>query len=89
MTLTWSSFYLICFLVGFGLSVEVVVDAVQAGMFRSNGSFGWDGAFGTHFWVDPKRQIAAVIMMQVLPFYDTGAMKVYQDVEAAIGRNLR
>jgi len=28
------------------------------------GSFGWDGAFGTHFWVDPKEQIIGVFMIQ-------------------------
>ena len=50
--------------VGFGLSVEVVEDAVQAGWRRSNGSFGWDGAFGTIFWVDPKEQLIAVLMVQ-------------------------
>jgi CubicO group peptidase (beta-lactamase class C family) len=49
---------------GFGLSVEVVVDAVQAGSFRSNGSFGWDGAFGTHFWVDPQEQLVGVFLVQ-------------------------
>jgi CubicO group peptidase (beta-lactamase class C family) len=49
---------------GFGLSVEVVVDAVQAGLFRSNGSFGWDGAFGTHFWVDPREQVVGVFLVQ-------------------------
>ena len=31
---------------------------------RSAGSFGWDGAFGTHFWVDPKEQIAGILMIQ-------------------------
>ena len=51
---------------GFGLSVEVVVDSVQAGMFRSNGSFGWDGAFGTHFWVDPKEQLVGVFLVQAM-----------------------
>ena len=51
---------------GFGLTVEVVQDAVQAGTFRSNGSFGWDGAFGTHFWVDPKEQLVAVLMIQTI-----------------------
>jgi CubicO group peptidase (beta-lactamase class C family) len=49
---------------GFGLTVEVVVDPVRAGTYRSEGSFGWDGAFGTHFWVDPKQQLVAVILMQ-------------------------
>jgi CubicO group peptidase (beta-lactamase class C family) len=49
---------------GFGLSVEVVVDSVRAATFRSNGSFGWDGAFGTHFWVDPKEELVAVFLVQ-------------------------
>jgi CubicO group peptidase (beta-lactamase class C family) len=49
---------------GFGLTVEVVVDSVRAGSFRSNGSFGWDGAFGTHFWVDPKEQLVGVFLVQ-------------------------
>ena len=49
---------------GFGLTVEVMVDSVRAGSFRSNGSFGWDGAFGTHFWVDPKEQLVGVFLVQ-------------------------
>ena len=49
---------------GFGLTVEVVMDSIAAGQRRSAGSFGWDGAFGTHFWVDPKEQIAGVLMIQ-------------------------
>jgi CubicO group peptidase (beta-lactamase class C family) len=49
---------------GFGLTVEVLADPVRAGSFRSKGSFGWDGAFGTHFWVDPKEQLVGVILVQ-------------------------
>jgi CubicO group peptidase (beta-lactamase class C family) len=49
---------------GFGLTVEVVMDPIAASQRRSAGSFGWDGAFGTHFWVDPKEQIAGVLMIQ-------------------------
>ncbi len=49
---------------GFGLTVEVLVDSVRAGSFRSNGSFGWDGAFGTHFWVDPRAQLVGVFLVQ-------------------------
>ena len=26
------------------------------------GCFGWSGAYGTHFWVDPENRIAAVYM---------------------------
>jgi CubicO group peptidase (beta-lactamase class C family) len=49
---------------GFGLTVEVLVDPVRAGSFRSKGSFGWDGAFGTHFWVDPQEQLVGVFLVQ-------------------------
>ena len=49
---------------GFGLTVEVVADPVRAGTFRSAGSFGWDGAFGTYFWVDPKERLVAVFLAQ-------------------------
>jgi CubicO group peptidase (beta-lactamase class C family) len=49
---------------GFGLTVEVLVDPVRAGSFRSRGSFGWDGAFGTHFWVDPEEELVGVFLVQ-------------------------
>ena len=49
---------------GFGLSMEVVLDAVRANRRTSTGSFGWDGAFGTHFWVDPKEKLIGVLMVQ-------------------------
>ena len=26
------------------------------------GSFGWSGAYGSHFWIDPKNKIVAVFM---------------------------
>jgi CubicO group peptidase (beta-lactamase class C family) len=49
---------------GFGLTVEVVMDGVSANRRESNGSFGWDGAFGTHFWVDRKEQLVGLLMVQ-------------------------
>ena len=49
---------------GFGLTVEVVLDNVAANRRESVGSFGWDGAFGTHFWVDRKEQLAGLLMIQ-------------------------
>ena len=44
---------------GYGLSVEVISDPVTASRRVSKGSFGWDGAYGTHFWVDRKRDSLA------------------------------
>jgi len=49
---------------GFGLSVQVVNDPVAASQRVSAGSFGWDGAYGTHFWVDPKEKIVGLMMIQ-------------------------
>ena len=48
----------------FGLSVRVVNDPVARNSFLSEGSFGWSGAFGTHFWVDRKEKLVAVAMTQ-------------------------
>jgi CubicO group peptidase (beta-lactamase class C family) len=49
---------------GFGLSVRVVRSAAASGARVSDGSFGWSGAYGTHFWVDPKEDLIAIMMIQ-------------------------
>lgn len=64
---------------GFGFAVEVVVDPIQAATFRSAGSFGWDGAFGTQFWVDPKEGIVAVFMVQA-----SGVRTIQNDFGTAV-----
>jgi CubicO group peptidase (beta-lactamase class C family) len=48
----------------FGLSVRVVTDPTARNTFLSEGSFGWSGAFGTHFWVDRKEKLIAIAMTQ-------------------------
>ena len=48
----------------FGLSVRVVNDPVARNSFMTEGSFGWSGAYGTHFWVDRKEKLVAVVMTQ-------------------------
>jgi len=49
---------------GYGLSMRVVNDPVARNTFLSQGSFGWSGAFGTHFWIDPKEKIVGILMIQ-------------------------
>jgi CubicO group peptidase (beta-lactamase class C family) len=44
--------------------VRVVTDPAAGNTFLSEGSFGWSGAFGTHFWVDPKEKLIAIAMTQ-------------------------
>jgi len=62
----------------FGLSVRVVNDHVARVSPLSDGSFGWSGAFGTHFWVDPKEKIVGVLMIQ------TANGEIGRDFEQAV-----
>jgi CubicO group peptidase (beta-lactamase class C family) len=61
----------------------------QQGNRRSPGSGTWAGIFNTHYFIDPTRQVAVVVMMQTLPFYDDAAMRLYGGVEEAVYRNLK
>jgi CubicO group peptidase (beta-lactamase class C family) len=63
---------------GYGLTVRVINNPGAAGTALSNGSFGWSGAFGTHFWVDPKEKIVAVMMTQ------GGSIQLTTDFEMAV-----
>ena len=59
------------------------------------GCFGWSGAYGTHFWVDPANQITAVYMKN--SYYDGGSgaitahqfeIDVYASMEERTGVNV-
>lgn len=43
-----------------GLGVRVITEETYP--FLPVGSFGWSGAYGTHFWIDPVNRIYAVFM---------------------------
>jgi len=49
---------------GYGLSVRVVTDHAVRGTMLSDGTFGWTGAQGTHFFVDPREELVGVLMVQ-------------------------
>ncbi len=51
-----------------GLGVRVIVGDPR---ILPIGAFGWSGAYGTHFWVDPENQIVAIYMKNSR--YDGGA----------------
>ena len=52
---------------GFGLGFSVLQDPMAAGTLGTAGEFGWGGAASTAFWVDPKEEITAIFMTQLLP----------------------
>lgn len=49
---------------GYGLGVRVVTDSAARGTWLTDGSFGWSGAYGTHFWVDPKENLVGILLAQ-------------------------
>jgi CubicO group peptidase (beta-lactamase class C family) len=50
---------------------------------RSKGSQGWAGVCNTHYWFDPSKDLAGVIMTQSLPFVEPRFMKTYGAFERA------
>ena len=66
----------------FGLGFLINTTAYEGG--RSAGSLAWAGISNTFYWIDPRRGICAVLMMQFLPFCDTEAMGLLRDFERAV-----
>jgi len=52
---------------GFGLGFEVLTNPGLAGEYGRAGRFGWGGAYGSTYWVDPANDLVAVYMMQLMP----------------------
>jgi methyl acetate hydrolase len=51
---------------------------------RSAGSQFWAGVLNTHFWFDPIKNVAAVLMTQSLPFVEPRFMDIYDRFERAV-----
>jgi methyl acetate hydrolase len=51
---------------------------------RSAGSLAWAGVFNTFYWIDPRKDLCAVIMMQFLPFVDEQAVGLLRDFERTV-----
>lgn len=56
---------------------------------RSPGSLAWAGLGNTYYWIDPSRDIAGVILMQVLPFADAKCLDALARFERGIYASLR
>lgn len=54
---------------GFGLGFETV-ERLGAGGFSSVGSYGWSGAYGTLYEIDPAERLVLVLMIQLLPYVE-------------------
>ncbi|MEA2465131.1 MAG: hypothetical protein QOJ98_2878 [Acidobacteriota bacterium] len=68
----------------FGLGFQIAVGDEGSAKHRSPGSLSWAGINNTHFWIDPDRQIAVVLLMQVLPFYDDACIRTLRGFEELV-----
>jgi CubicO group peptidase (beta-lactamase class C family) len=51
---------------GYGFDGAVFTDPAKAGIPVGEGTYQWDGAAGTWFWIDPKNDLLFVGMIQLL-----------------------
>jgi methyl acetate hydrolase len=51
---------------------------------RSAGSLAWAGLANTYFWIDPVRNVAGVILMQLLPFADHKCLEAFAGFERGV-----
>ena len=49
---------------GYGYNCAVVFDPAEANLPDGKGTFFWDGAAGTWFWIDPTNDVVFVGMIQ-------------------------
>ena len=66
----------------FGLGFLINSEPVPGG--RSSGSLMWAGLFNTYFWIDRERDLCAVLMTQILPFYDDDVIRLLGQFETAV-----
>jgi CubicO group peptidase (beta-lactamase class C family) len=75
---------------GWGLGFHLTLADVPG--MRSNGTGDWCGIFNSYYWIDRSKGIGAVLMTQLLPFFDMPVietllgfeMAVYQQVGTAV-----
>ena len=66
----------------YGLGFLINTESYNGG--RSAGSLAWAGIANTFFWIDPKHNLCATLMMQYFPFADKEAVGLLGDFERAV-----
>jgi methyl acetate hydrolase len=56
---------------------------------RSAGSQGWAGVLNSHYWFDPKSNVAGLLMTQSLPFVEPRFLSTYERFEQAVYQQVR
>ena len=64
---------------GWGLGFLINPEAGPNG--RSPGSLAWAGIFNSYYWIDPASGVGGVMMSQLSPFGDPGALACFGALE--------
>jgi methyl acetate hydrolase len=64
--------------------LSFLINTAQTAEGRSAGSLAWAGLANTYFWIDPARNVAGVILMQLLPFVDAKALEAFAGFEIGV-----
>jgi len=65
---------------GFGLGFRVRENLGESLTLGSVGEYGWGGAYGTYFWIDPKEQMIGILMIQLMPYAHVNLRPEFQNV---------
>jgi CubicO group peptidase (beta-lactamase class C family) len=66
----------------FGLGFALNSSAIEKG--RGAGTLAWAGIFNTFFWIDREKGVCAVLMTQMLPFFEDGPQALVYDFDRAV-----
>lgn len=69
---------------GFGFGVQVLVNSIDASNLAINGSYGWSGAFGTFYWIDPQDKVIGILMVQT--WGNPAITRLRQDFQTAVNQ---
>ena len=64
--------------------LSFLINTAKTAEGRSPGSLAWAGLANTYFWIDPVRNVAGVILMQLLPFADAKCLEAFGGFERGV-----
>ncbi len=64
--------------------LSFLINTAKTAEGRSPGSLAWAGLANTYFWIDPARNVAGVILMQLLPFADKKCLEAFAGFEHGV-----
>ena len=64
--------------------LSFLINTAKTAEGRSAGSLAWAGLANTYFWIDPARNVAGVILMQLLPFADKKCLEAFAGFERGV-----